>query len=388
MPEERKAREHARRAFSSVKTLLLVAALIAAPALGTAETPEQLKAEAYKLAREHLARMPEGYHARIDVDRRLVYVSALDEAHLKETMVLLAVYTDAQRKVLLSEPLAWNVTVLLPEEAEYRKLAPDLKTTGFYRYADHTLISIDRGRVLLHEFTHALHHADAAAAGQTHPIWICEGIATLFESASVVSGELSLSTDSRLIHLQRALRLKTLVPLEKLMKMETKAFVEQADLCYAQSRYLLYYLHENGLLRKWYAAYKAGFDKDPTGRAALEKVCGKHISAIEEDWREWAGELKLPWGELRRGQARLGIEMQDHNRGVKVVRLLPGGAALKGGRLRKGDIIRAFNGTDVSSAAELINAIRASGAHQTVKIDLYRNGRELTVLQPLGAAGG
>jgi len=44
------------------------------------------------------------------------------------------------------------------------------------------------GSILTHEFTHALHFADQEGRGQEHPIWIAEGLATLFESSKLLGG--------------------------------------------------------------------------------------------------------------------------------------------------------------------------------------------------------
>ena len=60
-----------------------------------------------------------------------------------------------------------------------------------------------------------------------------------------------------------------LIPLEKLLKMNQKEFIQRATLAYGQSSSVLLYLYEKGLLKKFYDTYKAGYDMDPTGRQAL-----------------------------------------------------------------------------------------------------------------------
>jgi len=346
---------------------------------------DDLADQASQTARKWLADLPKGYSARYDSERRLLYVSSLDENHLRETMQLLAAYTDAQRAYLLKSSLTWNVTILLPTAADYRRFRPGESVNGFYRNEDRTLISLDRGRVLVHEFTHALHDADASAAGQTHPVWICEGLAALFDSTRIGPEGLAPRTCDRLLTLQRAIRLGTTIPLDKLVSMSQDRFLRESDLCYAESRYLLLYLHESGVLAKWYEAYKDGYSEDSTGKRALEKTLGKRLFQIEDDWKKWVAAQKLTWGELSRGQARLGAELQDDPQGAKVVSLIRGSAAERSGRIREGDIIREFNGHTVRNAAELVNAIRAAGAKQTVTIRLVRNGRTLSIDQPLGS---
>jgi len=371
---------------SRTQTFAVLACILFAANLLRAEEPSKnLQSQAVKIAKEHLAQFGKGYTAKIDTKRHLVYISALDERHLAETMQLLAVYIDAQRKLLLAKELPWNVTIILPTADDYKKFAPHKDVGGFYRYTDKTLIALDRGRVLVHEFTHALHHADCAAVKQEHPVWICEGLATLYEASRLNAGSLEPQICNRLLTLQQAIRTKTTIPLAKLLSMKGDKFTKDIALCYAESRYLMLYLNHLGVLKKWYETYKDTYANDKTGRVAMEKVLGKRIFSIEEDWKKWVASLRLPWGELRSGQARIGLEFKDDKRGAKVIRLVSGGAAEQAGRIKKGDIITHFNGRKVSNAAELINEIRAAGAMQTVVIKLIRNDRKLTVRQPLGA---
>ena len=365
---------------------LTCALLALAGAAFAAGPPKDIRDEANRTAAEQLRRFGEGYSASFDGPRRLLYISALDDAHFRQTTSLLAAYCDAQRKTLLTRQTQWLVTVILPSVEDFRPLAPTQKVLGFYRPTDRTLIAVDRGRVLLHEFTHALHHADMAAARQSHPIWVCEALATLFESCRITPQGLVPQVDTRLTTLKKALADKTIVPLDRFVKLSNDEFGRNADICYAQARYLLLHLHEEGLLRAWYEAYRAGYDKDKTGRAALEKTLRKPLGAIERDWHKWLAQLEMPWGEARSGQARLGVQVAKDSRGVKVVSLVRNGAAEQAGRIEVGDIIQEFNGQAIANPAQFIAAVRSAGAMQTVKVKLLRHGRPTTILQPLHSA--
>lgn len=371
--------------LSGILACVLVASL--ASAGGSQKADEKLDAQAREIAARQLKRFGRGYTARIDAARRLVFVSSLDKTHLQQTVDLLSRFADAYREVLGGADLPWNVAIVLPTACDYEPLAPDKDVRGFYQPGEKILISIDRGRVLLHEFTHALHHADAAAAGQNHPIWIAEGLATLFESAEITPKGVRLRPDSRLLTLQKAIRKKTLIPLKTLLAMKHDEFVKDAALCYAESRYLMLYLHERGVLREWYETYKSGYAEDASGRSALEKVLGGELSEIESRWKQWVEKLKLPWGELRSGQGRLGAQVRDQAEGVKIVGFVAGSAAEQAGRLKVGDIIKQFNGLETRSSATLVAAIRAAVAMQTVDVVVIRNGHRITIQQPLGASG-
>ena len=146
-----------------------------------------LQAEAGLIARKHLRAFGDGYHAARDSKRNLLYVTALDRDRLGQTAQLLTAFADAFQKTLRTDPPKWNITIVLPTTADYRRISLHKSARGYYRWADRTLISIDHGRVLMHEFTHALHHADLADTPQDHAVWVCEGLATLFEGGRLVS---------------------------------------------------------------------------------------------------------------------------------------------------------------------------------------------------------
>ena len=368
-------------------TLAVCAASVAAPDPNTNDAAAaRLAEQARAAAAAQLARLGEGYEVRFDSARRLVFVSALDEEHFRQTARLVAKFSDAIRKTLDLSPPTSLVTVVLPTAEDYAELRPGEEVTGFYTPADRTLISLDRGRVLVHEFTHALHHADAAAARQQHRVWVWEGLATLCDASNITpGGVLDPQVDVRVVALQKAIRRAQTIPLEKLVDLTPGEFHARAELCYAEARYLMLYLHERDKLPAFYAAYKGGFEDDPTGRIALEDVLGRRLGDIEDDWETWALELEMPWGELRSGEARLGLGLQDTPQGAKVVSLAPGSAAERAGRIHVGDIVLAFNGVPTSCAAEVVGAVQACGANQTVNVELRRRGRQITIQQPLGA---
>ncbi len=333
-------------------------------------------------------RLGAGYSRIADKERQLYYVSALDAEHLAMTTGLLGKFSDAFNKTLRAQRPQWRIIILLPTVEDYRRLAPTKDVVGFYRPSNRTLISIDRGRVLIHEFTHALHHADAAAAHQQHPVWIWEGLGSLFAASIIGPSGLQPQVDLRLLPLQSAIRSDKTIPLARLLTLKPDAFIRQSELCYSEARYLLLYLHRQGRLSKWYETYKAGFRNDSTGKDALEKILGKRLERIEEEWKDWVKRLRLPWGERRAGRARLGLKLQDTKNGVKVAGFVEGSAAERAGRIRKGDILLKLNGYKIANTAHAIGAIHSAGAMQTVTIELKRHGRRLTVRQPLGAPPG
>jgi hypothetical protein len=322
------------------------------------------------------------YVTREDPSRNLLYISALDETHFKETQVLLANFTDAIHRTLFQTRLQWDLTIILPTAEDFKAVAPE-GIVGYYVPAEHTVIAIDRGRVLLHEFTHAVHHADCDAARQTHPLWIVEGLATLFEASEITPAGLEPQVDARLFSLQKALRAKKLVPLAQLLKMSPEDFMRQPELTYAESRYLMLYVFQQEQLAPWYRAYKRGFTSDASGAKALEAALGKELPEIEADWIAWAGKLRLPASEVRAAEARLGIQFRDDDRKVRITGLTAGGAADRTNRLREGDVVAAFNNNTINNSGELAAAIRSAGPMRTVTIQVVRDGHPVEIQQPL-----
>jgi hypothetical protein len=344
---------------------------------------QQLKVDAQKLADAQLAKMGQAYTAKADTKRHIVYVSALDDKHLQKTANLLASYIDAQHKTLLTVQLPWNVVIVLPTADDYKKLAPGRNIPGFYDGAQHTLYSLDRGTLLIHEFTHALHHADMAASRQLHQIWVCEGLASLFESSTITEDGLEPQTDARLLSLLKAIRQKNCPTLQALLKLDQKDFTANADICYAQARYLMFYLYELDLLDVWYAQYKKDYVEDATGAASLETVLKKTLPQIQDDWLKWVAGLKVKTAQLVPARAKVGAVVTADDGNVKIARLIKGGAAQQSGRLAVGDVVVEFNGAKTPNIAQYVAAVNAAGALQTVSIKLIRAGQPMVVQQPM-----
>ena len=179
------------------------------------------------------------------------------------------------------------VTVLMPTAADYRKLVRSKNVPGVYIDSIRTLVVREWGYVLTHEFTHALHAADRAPLGQTHAVWITEGLGAMTEAADFADGHLALRDNPRFGDLRYSAARKAVIPLERLVTMDQREFVKRPNLTYGQSGYVMLYLWEHKLLREFYDACKETYDEDPTGRAALEKVTKMKIADFHAHWRDW-----------------------------------------------------------------------------------------------------
>lgn len=365
-----------------------VAALVtlcAWAALGGDAPSRDLLTPAKKIAADQIEKMGEGYEGFIDTKRHVVYISALDPQHRRATMELISAYIDAQRRTLLKARPQWNITVVLPTVEDYRKLQENPRIVGFYEPSAQRITSIDRSQVLIHEFTHALHHADMASRRQVHPPWVCEGLATLFAQARITPGGLKPQLGPRLAFLHRAIRDEKTLKLKDLASRSLKPFMADARLAYAQSRYLMFYLHEKGRLQDWYLRYCRSYTRDPTGVEALEAVLGRDIGQIQTEWEKWILSHEVPDRKNRYGQGRLGLKFRDTRQGVKIIEIENDSAAASADRLQVGDHVKKFNGLEVVNAVHLASLIRAAGADRTVTMTVRRGGRTLKIHQALSA---
>ena len=347
-------------------------------------TAPALAQEAKALASAVIGHLGEGYSFQIDDRRHLVYVSALDKRTSRHVMSVLGAYCDLERRMLFAGGEQWNPVILLPTLADFRRLSPDPKVLGFYRHSTRTLMSVSLSNVLIHEFTHALHHQDQAAVDQRHAIWLAEGLATLFQLSRVKAGKVEIRTDSSLLTVRKAIQQDKAPSLAELLAMDQAAFMKRAEICYLQAQSVLLFLYRQGKLRDFYLTYKDTFAQDPTGQAALEKTLGGKLTDIEAAWRKWVASQDV-WRPGVSAKAHLGIRMQADEDGVRVTGLLPGSMAYHAGKLKVGDVITSIAGHDTPTPAELTQVVASLLPGETIDIAILRQGRPMMIQQLLGA---
>lgn len=198
-------------------------------------------------------------------------------------------------KTELPEPV---LILLFESEGPYRKLAKkwfddaDVPHYGFYRHSTRTmLMNVGTGTgTLVHELVHALIAPDFPAV----PDWFNEGIASLYEQCSIDGDTIRGHANWRLPALQKAIQDGKLRSLPDMIGDADFRNGERVGINYAQARYLMFYLQEKGLLRKFYEQFKTNHEKDPTGLATLKSVVGpQELDAFEKDWREWVLTLRF-----------------------------------------------------------------------------------------------
>jgi len=353
----------------------------------TAPAGSDLAAEAKKIVDAGLKKYGEGYISRIDSARHIVYLSAADEQMLGRVMDILGSYADRQRQFLFPGALPWNMTVVLPTLDDYRRSLPAglEKAMGFYHMPTRTLLTISLTDIVLHEFTHGLHHADQVQARQRHPLWISEGLATLFQGSKWRQKSLEPLTDPSLASLQQAVRDGKAHPLAKFVTLTPAAFAADDKLCYSEARYIMFYLYRLNKLKEFYDTYKAGYALDRSGSTALATTLGKPLDQVEADWRAWVLSQKAPWVPAVPQKTFLGVRTEETANGLKITAFVRGSAAEQSGLLKAGDIILSVDGHGTSATSDLASAVQACKPGEIIEIELSRAGRSMSVKQVLGA---
>jgi len=138
------------------------------------------------------------------------------------------------------------------------------------------------GGTLVHEIVHPF----MAANFPNCPAWFNEGLGSLFEQADERQGHIVGLPNWRLPGLKRAIRRGTVPSFREFTRTSTHAFYEEdPGTNYAQARYLLYYLQEQGLLVRYFHDFLAHAKQDATGYRSLERVLGNpDMTAFQARW--------------------------------------------------------------------------------------------------------
>ena len=341
------------------------------------------RARAERIGRQLQGQFGDDYVVQVDHTARLVLVTNVDPAMLSELREYLSSYARAMWRDLFGHSFEQYVTVILPAGVAGDLPVPGGGVGGYYEHAQRLLVARQAGKVMTHEFTHALHAADQDELGQAHPIWVAEGLATMFESSAIADGHAVPEANHRLTLLKYILRRDGAVRWRRMVAFDHDEFLGVSAVSYPQCRYMMMYLYEKGLLKKWYDAFTAGYGRDPTGLIALEEVFGKPLEEIEADWKRWVSGLESPPVRLRDDGAYMGVETLAMADGLLVVRVLEGSGAAAAG-IRPGDLIVGVDGQRVADGPKLLRLVTAKGVGKTIQVRYRRDGKYLTAPVALG----
>jgi hypothetical protein len=138
------------------------------------------------------------------------------------------------------------------------------------------------GGTLVHEIVHPFIEANFPDC----PPWLNEGLGSLYEQSGEVQGRIHGFTNWRLLGLQASIKARQVPSFRTLTGMSVPEFYNyDSGTHYAQSRYLLYYLQQRGLLTKFYREFYAHQKTDPTGYQTLRRVLGNvDMTVFQPKW--------------------------------------------------------------------------------------------------------
>ncbi len=340
-----------------------------------------------ELAREYFGE--DGYRYETDDLRRLNFATALDDTSHAEMRAMIEKQADHLADTLFDAPPEYFVIIAIPTPTDSTRLLGAENVGGIYEHPRRRLIARDIGYLLRHEFTHVMHWGHMERLKQTHPLWIQEGIASLYEDYRFRSdGSVDFLPNNRHNIAKRLARMGRHMHFRDLLRVDEQNFMREATQLYPQVRSMFMYLAAEGKLLPWYRALVEHFDDDPTGRTAFETVFNQPLDDIERNWRTWLIQQPDFDDRVEIGDASLGIELDGSstNDGITVRRILPGSAAR--GRLRPRDVIVAIDDRAVRSFDELTAALADRRIGETVSVRIRRAGRYLDVEVMLTKLGG
>jgi len=148
------------------------------------------------------------------------------------------------------------------------------------------------GGTLVHEIVHPYVEADFPNA----PAWLNEGLGSLFEQSAEREGRIVGLTNWRLAGLQKTIRRGRLQSFNELTRLPHDEFYgDETGTNYAQSRYLLYYMQEQGRLHEFYRRFRARRATDPSGYTTLVSSLGERdMTDFKRRWERYVIGLEFP----------------------------------------------------------------------------------------------
>ena len=243
------------------------------------------------------------------------------------------------------------------------------------------LVTTDIGASLRHEFAHVLHWGDMDRINQRHPMWIQEGLASLFEEyASGRDG-----TTFRFLPNERHNVTFELVTggdapsWRQLFSLSPTRFMRAANRFYPMTRSIFRYIATKGRLDAWYDNLVATFPDDQTGVRALETTFDRPIDQIESDWKAWVRGMGRRDNTIARGDASLGIQAESEVDGCRVTVVHDGSGAFEAG-MRIDDVIVRIGGTSIRSTRELMLAVARRRVGEVVPVRIRRGEEYLELM--------
>lgn len=322
-----------------------------------------------------------GYEYEIDHEHHLCFATALDKQSHAEMRKMLQWQADQLIATLFERRPDYYVLVAVPKPEDAQSLLKnDARVGGVYDHNQRVLVTRNIGGSLRHEFFHLMHYGHMERIDQDHPLWIQEGMASLYEDYTIADdGKIQFQPNERHNVVLGLAKGGRLTRWSRLFTVDSDRFMADATQLYPQVRSIFEFIADEGRLEQWYKNYVASYTIDRSGAKALEKTFGKSLDDVERDWRMWVIKRDPVDTVIAPGDAVLGILSRPNtaNDGVFVEEILPDSAAASGD-LRVGDVIVSIGGTATRSLLELQSVVAAHKPGDIVAVRARRGEQYLT----------
>jgi len=341
---------------------------------------ERLQSRAARRANDALNRWrstygTENYRYERDEERRIAYATALDRTSHDEMRQMLQEEADHLKATLFDVEMRSYVLIAVPTPSDGDRIFDADNIGGIYEHSRRRLIARDIGGALRHEFVHALHYAHMDRLRQKHPLWIQEGIASLFEDYTLNGdGTIKFHPNERHNVVRGLAKAGQLRSWSTLFRFNDDEFMDHASRHYPQVRSIFEFIADQDKLACWYESLIEHYEDDRTGALAFRACFNLPLDDIERAWRRWVLERPPVDLSIQYGDAALGIESRPRgsNDGVLITRVLPGSAAAVSG-LEVGDVVVAVDDRPTRSLTELQTIIASRSIGESVSIRARRN---------------
>lgn len=332
----------------------------------------------------------EHYRYERDEERHIAYATALDRVSHDEMRQMLQEEADHLKATLFDVEMRSYVLIAVPTPRDGDRILDADNIGGIYEHSRRRLIARDIGGALRHEFVHVLHYAHMDRLRQRHPLWIQEGLASLFEDYTLNGdGTIKFHPNERHNVIKNRARRGRLMKWKRLFIIEDDRFMARAGQLYPQVRSIFEFVADQGKLAQWYKSFIKNYPEDRTGAMAFEECFDMPLEEIESAWRIWLAARPMIDTTIDPGDASLGIRngRNGSNDGVRIGSMLRGSAARRS-QLRVGDVIVSIDGRPTRSMTELQAMIAQRRVGDRVRVRARRGTQYLTVVVTLQALRG
>jgi hypothetical protein len=329
----------------------------------------------------------DAYRYEVLPERGLAFATSLDEASHARMRDMLERLERHLLKAYFERPPEDPALIAIVRPADASKYLDRPEVRGMYLHDARRLVARDTGQSLTHEFVHLLHFADMERRSQRHPIWIQEGLASLYEDYTLdEDGRVEFHPNIRFNIARKQVVSRTAREWKELFAMSGERFMQDAERHYPQVRAIFEFFARERKLEAFYKALLETSRDDPSGVRAVERAFGEPLAKVEARWRIWMTERGEIDDRVSRGDASLGISVDDAGDGARIRSFVIGSASRAAG-LRVGDVIFSVAGVPVRNRDELMLAVARLKLGEAVEVRYRRSGADQSTMvtpRPLG----